>query len=310
MDISSSSILGFSPVVVISVAVLVISLFLFNFGLFSSSSSKSVKTEDISKSHAKEAVITNDMKGQTQVLHPVNFTKFHILKIIQVSHNTKLLRFEIPFGKKLGLPIGRHLSVRADIGGTNVTRAYTPVSRPDQEGYFDLLVKSYEFGKLSSYLHELKVGDGVDIRGPIGRFKYEKNKFNSIGLIAGGTGLTPCLQIMRCILEGEPDDKTKFVLFFQNRTEEDILLRDEIDALAAHFSDRVQIEYFLSNSKSAKFGLSNHEIKGYISQNQVNSMMNPTQCQLVCLCGPSGFNDAMKKLLTESGHSDQSLYVW
>ena len=310
MDLPSS--LLEPPVLVVLISVLILTLFLFNFG--SSSSSSSTKTEDKSKSLAREEgveITSNDVKkGQSQSLHPVNFTKFSILKVTQVSHNTKLLRFEIPFGKKLGLPIGRHLSVRAEIGGTNVTRAYTPVSKPDQEGYFDLLVKSYEFGKLSSYLHELKPGDAVDMRGPIGRFKYEKNKFSRIGLIAGGTGLTPCLQLMRCILEGEPDDKSKFVLFFQNRTEEDILLRDEIDALVARFPDRVEVFYFLSNSKSTKFGLVANEVKGYISQKQADSLMSPSQCQLVCMCGPSGFNDAMKKLLLESGHSDQSLYVW
>ena len=48
--------------------------------------------------------------------------------------------------------------------------------------------KSYEFGKLSTYLHSLKVGQGVEVRGPVGRFKYEKNSFRRIGLIAGGTG--------------------------------------------------------------------------------------------------------------------------
>jgi len=310
---SSSSLLELPVlVVVVLVSVLILTLFLFKNFRFSSISS-STKTEDKSKSLAREELTSNDIKkGQTQSpsLHPVNFTKFSILKITQVSHNTKLLRFEIPFGKKLGLPIGRHLSVRAEIDGTNVTRAYTPVSKPDQDGYFDLLVKSYEFGKLSSFLHELKTGDSVDIRGPIGRFKYEKNKFSRIGLIAGGTGLTPCLQLMRCILEGEPDDKSKFVLFFQNRTEEDILLRDEIDTLVTRFPDRVQVLYFLSNSKSTKFGSVTNEIKGYISQKQIDSLMNPSLCPLVCLCGPSGFNDAMKKLLIESGHSDQSLYVW
>lgn len=49
-------------------------------------------------------------------------------------------------------------------------------------------MKSYEFGKMSSYLHALKVGSEVEVRGPVGRFKYEKNSFKKIGLIAGGTG--------------------------------------------------------------------------------------------------------------------------
>lgn len=49
-----------------------------------------------------------------------------------------------------------------------------------------------------------KVGQSLDVRGPVGRFKYAKNAYRHIGLVAGGTGITPCLQLVRCVLEG-PD---------------------------------------------------------------------------------------------------------
>ena len=150
--------------------------------------SNSAQLEDQSISLINEisgSTQTPKNKDTNQVINAATFTKFHILDIIKVSYNTKLFRFEIPFGKSLNLPIGRHLSVRAHVNGTNVTRAYTPTSKPNQKGYFDLLIKRYEYGKLSSYVHTLKIGDAVDIRGPIGRFKYEKNLYQSIGLIAG-----------------------------------------------------------------------------------------------------------------------------
>ena len=128
-------------------------------------------------------------------LNPAQFRKFRLQQSTNVSHNTKLLRFEIPGGRTLGLAVGRHVSVRGDVRGTPVMRADTPTSRPDTEGYFELLVKTYPTGKLSPYLHALKPGDMLEVRGPVGRFKYTKNAYKKMGFVAGGTGLTPCLQV-------------------------------------------------------------------------------------------------------------------
>ena len=134
----------------------------------------------------ERGTISTSSTADDKVLNPAVFKDFKVLQVIKVSHNTKLIRFEIPFGKPLGLPIGRHVSVRADIEGSKVIRAYTPTSRPDQTGYFDLLIKSYEFGKMSKHLHSLKVGQSLEVRGPVGRFQYSKNSYERIGLVAGG----------------------------------------------------------------------------------------------------------------------------
>ena len=90
--------------------------------------------EDQSKSLVKETLGSVATKDKSQVINAATFTEFHVLEIFTISHNTKLFRFEIPYGKPLSLPIGRHLSVRAEIDGTKVTRAYTPTSKPDQKG--------------------------------------------------------------------------------------------------------------------------------------------------------------------------------
>lgn len=166
---------------------------------------------------------------------------------------------------------------------------------------------------MSQHLHSLHAGSSLEVRGPVGRFKYEKNSFNRIGLIAGGTGLTPCLQIVRCILEGPEGegDNTSFVLFFQNRSLQDILLKQEVDGLVTKFPNRFQVVYFLSNSESTPdWGQTEHERKGYIDKSSLTEFMAPTVCPLVCLCGPSGFNEMVRALLADCGHTDASVHVW
>ena len=69
----------------------------------------------------------------------------------------------------LGLPIGQHISIQAEIGGKQIQRSYTPTSSDDDRGYFDLLVKTYEKGNISRFLSLLSIGDKVRVKGPKGQ---------------------------------------------------------------------------------------------------------------------------------------------
>lgn len=171
--------------VLASIATLVVSIICFAFLVLNLK--KVDDRTDVSAGLRREERVTHQSPSASdeKVLSAASFKKFRVLEVMNTSHNTKLIRFEIPFGKSLGLPIGRHVSVRAEVDGKPVMRAYTPTSRTDQKGYFDLLVKTYEFGKMSSHLHSLKVGSSLDVRGPVGRFKYTKNSYKNMGLIAG-----------------------------------------------------------------------------------------------------------------------------
>lgn len=63
------------------------------------------------------------------------------------------------------------------------------------------------------------------------KIKYEPNMKESIGMVAGGTGITPMLQVLEHIL-ANPNDRTKVHLVFANEEERDILLKPRLDALA------------------------------------------------------------------------------
>jgi cytochrome-b5 reductase len=66
-----------------------------------------------------------------------------------------------------------------------IIRPYTPTSDESAQGYVDFIVKKYPDGKMSKHFHDLKVGDELEIKGPIPKLKWEENKFNNVGLIAG-----------------------------------------------------------------------------------------------------------------------------
>ena len=85
---------------------------------------------------------------------------------------------------------------------------------------------------MSKHFAGMKVGDTLECKGPIVKLEYKPNMKASIGMVAGGTGITPMLQVIEEVLRN-PADKTKLSLVFGNVTQDDILLKSRIDALAA-----------------------------------------------------------------------------
>lgn len=160
-------------------------------------------------------------------------------------------RFKLPSPNSiLGLPIGQHISIGAHLpqpDGTTkeIVRSYTPVSGDHQPGYFDLMIKSYPQGNISKYMASLEVGRTARVRGPKGAFIYTPNMVRHFGMIAGGTGITPMLQIIRAIARGRASgDRTEVDIIFANVTQEDILLKDDLDSLAAE-DKRTRVHYVL-----------------------------------------------------------------
>merc|ERR1712093_626528 len=154
-------------------------------------------------------VIATSKPKQKPVLDGTTWQKFPLKEVTRISPNTATYRFALPKETDiLGLPIGQHISVQAEIDGKNVMRSYTPTSSDDDLGHFDLLIKSYPTGNISKYFGELKVGDLVQFKGPKGQMKYSPAMATNVGMIAGGTGITPMLQIIHAICKN-PLDMTK-----------------------------------------------------------------------------------------------------
>lgn len=191
--------------------------------------------------------------GPRKVLKPTEFQDFVLKEKTIVSHNVAIYRFSLPRPTDtLGLPIGQHMSLAATIPGQakEIVRSYTPISSDENAGYFDLLIKSYPQGNISKHMAGLQIGQTMKVRGPKGAMVYVPNMVRHIGMIAGGTGITPMLQIIKAIIRGRPrnggNDTTKIDLIFANVNPEDILLQEELDQLAKE-DDDFNIYYVLNN---------------------------------------------------------------
>lgn len=211
-----------------------------------------------SPTSARRTSLTYLSTEQKKVLDPAVFQEFPLTEKTILSHNTAIYRFALPTPNSiLGLPIGQHISIAANLDvkdpktetvtNKEVVRSYTPISSDVNPGYFDLLIKSYPTGNISRHLATLNIGDKMKVKGPKGAMVYTPNMVRHFGMIAGGTGITPMLQVAKAILRGRSSgDKTQVDLIFANVNEEDILLRQDLDKLAREDSG-FRVHYVLNN---------------------------------------------------------------
>ena len=218
-------------------------------------------------------------------LSPSEFRKFRVVDAKDVSPNTKLIRVELPPDSTSGLTVASCVVARAEIDGKAVTRPYTPVSLNSQVGFVDFLVKVYPApgGVMSRHITSLRPdADVVEIKGPFKKLEYKPNMKKRVGMIAGGTGVTPMLQIIREILSN-PEDMTQVSLVFANVTEADILLREELDALA-YLYPNFKVFYTLDKPPRGWTGGS-----GFVSKDMIRAHLPPPgPDNLVLVCGPKG----------------------
>lgn len=237
------------------------------------------------------------------VLSPREYKKFPLIEKLQLSPNVYRLVFALPATTSiLGLPIGQHVGIRADIDGKSVSRSYTPVSNNKDRGRLELCIKIYPDGQLTGqYLVKLVIGDEVEFRGPKGMMRYRKGMASRIGMICGGTGITPMYQVIRAICE-DSTDETSISLLYANNTEEDILLREMLDGWAKKYPKKFQVQYVLGKPPQGWKGKT-----GFVNKAMAEAHL-PVAApdSKIMLCGPPGMVNAAKKFLVELGFDTPS----
>lgn len=156
-------------------------------------------------------------------------------------------------------------------------------------GYLDLLVKKYPNGPMSTHIHDLQPDQHLSFKGPIPKYPLSPNQHSHVALIAGGTGIAPMYQLVQHIFSN-PDDKTKVTLVYGNLTEEDILLKKELEALENTYPQRFRAFYLLDTPPENW-----QQGKGHVTKELLKTVLPEpkTENVKVFVCGPPGFYRAV-----------------
>ncbi|PZC82541.1 hypothetical protein B5X24_HaOG210290 [Helicoverpa armigera] len=274
-------------------------------------------------------------KKSSQLITLVDPNVKYALPLIEreeISHDTRRFRFGLPSSEHvLGLPIGQHIHLSAKIDDDLVIRSYTPVSSDEEKGYVELVIKVYfknvhpkfpDGGKMSQHLNSLKINDTIDVRGPSGRLQYAGNglflikkmrkdppvelRAKKLNMIAGGTGIAPMLQLIRHICK-DASDPTEMRLLFANQTEEDILLRNELEKYQAEHPEQFKLWYTLDRPNEGwKYSV------GFINDEMIKEhLFAPADDVLVLMCGPPPMiNFACNPALEKLGYPESQRFAY
>lgn len=252
-----------------------------------------------------------------------NFQAVPLLEKFPVSETSSVLRFGLPNSDKpLNLSTCACILAKADLPDREgneeaVIRPYTPISTNADVGYFDLLIKDYkENGRMSTYLTEdLKVGEKVDFKHIDFNVKIQAPfSQKKVGMLVGGTGITPMIQALHAIL-GDKDNDTKVTMLYGSRVASDIL-GDELLTKWSADNGRLTVVDVLSHEPEESDWSGE---RGYITKELVEKYMPSPDDKdgIIFVCGPPGLYDAFcgprdKKevtgLLGEMGYSSEQVF--
>eukprot|EP00276_Gloeochaete_wittrockiana_P006238 CAMPEP_0184656218 /NCGR_PEP_ID=MMETSP0308-20130426/15984_1 /TAXON_ID=38269 /ORGANISM="Gloeochaete witrockiana, Strain SAG 46.84" /LENGTH=275 /DNA_ID=CAMNT_0027093219 /DNA_START=141 /DNA_END=968 /DNA_ORIENTATION=- len=270
-----------------------------------SNSRSTEKSASLSQSAASAVAAPepDNESSKSAAISPDEPRQFPLVEKIVLTHNTRLFRFGLPRpDMPLGLPIGQHISLSANIEGKDISRPYTPTTLDEDLGHFDLVVKVYEKGQMTQYLDQMAIGNTIGVKGPKGRFQFKHNMKKSFGMIAGGTGITPCLQVVQAVLK-DPLDTTEIRLIFANVSADDILLKSTLDKLAAEHSN-FKVYYVVNQAPEGWTGG-----VGFVSEDLIREFcFPPSEDTMMMLCGPPGMMKAMQGHLDTIGFTKEMIF--
>lgn len=243
----------------------------------------------------------------------------------QLSEDTRRYTFSLPPDtKKLGLGTCQHLQLGFHFRDRLVVRPYTP-TRPvferEEDGTFDLVVKTYApdqsqaGGTMSNILDCLRPCEEIEVKGPSGEIKYigqgkfmideKEYNFANVSLVLGGSGITPGYQLIARILRAKDqsgyEDKTNIKVIDANKTESDILLKDDLDKLAEDNPDQFKITHVLSHPDDNWSGEKGHVSKVILQK----YAFGPEKGNVALLCGPpTMIQKAVLPALLEIGYKE------
>jgi ferredoxin-NADP reductase len=194
---------------------------------------------------------------------------------------------------------GQHVDVRLTADdGYQAQRSYSIASPPDAGDRVTVTVERIDDGEVSPFLAgELRVGDRLELRGPIGGyFVWEVAAGGPLLLIAGGSGVCPLMAMLRH--RAAQDSAVPVRLLYSARSLDDVIYRDEIDRLAAAGAG-LEVTYALTRSQPPGWS-------GY--RRRIDAAMlaefawTPDQQPLTFICGPTPLVESAAEALVQLGH--------
>ena len=208
---------------------------------------------------------------------------------------TRSIALELP--EWLGHRAGQHVDVRLTAeDGYEAQRSYSIASAPEDRGLV-LTVERLDDGEVSPYLvDELRIGDQLELRGPVGGYFVWEGSFGGpVLLLAGGSGVVPFRSMLRHHRALKSDVPTR--LLYSARSLSDVIYREELMTMRA--DGVIDVRFTLTREQPEGWD----GYTGRIDQVLIDEVAwPPDKRPLMYVCGPTAFVETAASTLVALGH--------
>ena len=239
---------------------------------------------------------------------------FHALKVAAVIAETEdanSILFELPdaLAEAFAFKAGQHVTLRADIDGEDVRRNYSLCVAP-HEGKLQVTVKRIQGGVFSNWVGDhLKSGDLLDVMAPHGSFTrpFDAQAGRHYVGIAGGSGITPIISLIRTALSVEDD--SRFTLFYGNRDSGSVIFLEALAALKDRYLGRFELYHFLSH-EAGDVDMFNGMLDRETVDEAIDTLIrDPQPIDDWFICGPGPMMDAAEEALKARDVAAEKIHI-
>ncbi|HEY7396503.1 MAG TPA: ferredoxin reductase [Gemmatimonadaceae bacterium] len=245
--------------------------------------------------------MTRDMTD-AELAAPSARLEWRVAKVVGVrdeTPSTRTLVLDVPGWP--GHRSGQHVDVRLVAeDGYQAQRSYS-IASPPENAHVELTVECIKDAEVSPYLHDvLQIGDGVEVRGPIGGyFVWDVHQRGPLLLVAGGSGIVPLMAMLRhrTHFDAAEQARSPVHLLYSARTADDIIYREELATMAKS----ADVSVFITLTRDAPVDWTGYRRR--IDRTMLDEVAWPAaQNARAFVCGPTPLVEAAANLLVDIGY--------
>ncbi|HYU94716.1 MAG TPA: 2Fe-2S iron-sulfur cluster-binding protein [Sphingomicrobium sp.] len=241
----------------------------------------------------------------------VHFHALRVAGIVPETSEANSIRFEIPpeLREAFAFRAGQHLTLRATIDGAEVRRNYSLCTAP-ADGDWMVTVKRIGGGIFSNWVGDhLKAGDTIDVMVPHGSFttEFDPGARRHLVGIAGGSGITPVISLIRTVLREEPN--SRFTLLYGNRDSSSVIFLEALANLKDKYLGRFEICHFL-DAEEQDIELFNGMLDRVRLEEAIPALVpDAAEVDGWFICGPGPMMDAAEGALLDRNVAKDRIHI-
>ncbi|MCA0175336.1 MAG: phenylacetate-CoA oxygenase/reductase subunit PaaK [Proteobacteria bacterium] len=240
-------------------------------------------------------------------------TLFHPLRVRAIEPDTPeamVVTFDVPpeLRETFAFTQGQYLTLRHTVNGQDLRRSYSICAGVD-DAQLRVGVRKVAGGVFSNWVNDhLQTGDTVQVMAPQGKFNVPIDasaRRHYVG-IAGGSGITPILSIMKTVLAREP--MSRFTLLYANRSVASTMFKEALEDLKNRYLTRLALHHVFSEEHvdmPIARGLMNREKVAEF----LGALVPAAGIDHVFICGPYMMNDEAEAALAEAGVPEERIHI-